>query len=91
MPRSCWRPGSERFAADAARGKWEGRGFRDSRIPGDAEKPANQLLYGGTLPFDDLLAERPVDDEAWNAATTRLGQYALRVWGPLLECQAAHT
>ncbi|WP_446665836.1 exodeoxyribonuclease V subunit gamma [Flexivirga sp. B27] len=85
------RSGSERFAAQWAERKWESSGFGDQRFPGDAEKPAQQLLYGGTIPFDDLLAERPVDDESWNAATSRLGQYALRVWGPLLQHQGAHT
>ncbi|WP_460600307.1 exodeoxyribonuclease V subunit gamma [Flexivirga lutea] len=84
------RPGNDRYAAEAARRKWDSSGFRDSRIPGDAEKPAQRLLYGGIRTFDELLAERPVDDESWNAATSRLGQYALRVWAPMLQHQAAH-
>lgn len=85
------RSGSERVAAEFGRRKWDGSGFGDRRIPGDAEKPAQELLYGGPIPFTDLLAERPVDDEAWNPSTSRLGQYALRVWAPLLQNQAAHT
>ncbi|HWC22889.1 MAG TPA: exodeoxyribonuclease V subunit gamma [Flexivirga sp.] len=85
------RSGNDRFAIEAAKQKWESAGFGERRIPGDGDQPAPQLLYGGTLPFDDLLAERPLDDEAWNAATSRLGQYALRVWSPLLANQGAHT
>lgn len=81
------RSGSERFAAEAAKRKWDSSGFGDRRIPGDGDQAAQQLLYGGTLSFADLLAEPPVDDEAWGPATSRLGQYALRVWSPLLQHQ----
>ena len=85
------RPGNERFAAEAAQRKWDSSGFGERRFPGDGDQPAPQLLYGETLPFADLLAERPLDDEAWNASTSRLGQYALRVWSPLLAHQSAQT
>lgn len=85
------RPGNERFAAKAAQEKWDSSGYGDQRFPGDGDQPAPQLLYGETLSFADLLAERPLDDESWNASTSRLGQYALRVWGPLLANQGPHS
>lgn len=85
------RSGSERLAAEAARRKWESSGFGERRFPGECEKPAQQRVYGGVISFGELLAERPVGDEAWNPSTSRLGQYALRVWGPLLQHQGAHT
>jgi exodeoxyribonuclease V gamma subunit len=40
--------------------------------------------FGQGAPFDCLL-EAPRADESWNEAPHRLGQYAWRLWQPLLE------
>jgi len=84
------RPGNERSAFFAAKKEWEGNGFGQGHFPGEGEAAAPCLVYGEALPLTELLAERPEPDEAWNGSTSRLGQYALRVWGPLLENQGAH-
>ena len=46
----------------------------------------HQLVYGGVVAFDELLAEEPRADEVWEAFSdpTRFGRYARRLWAPLL-------
>nr|WP_279671469.1 exodeoxyribonuclease V subunit gamma [Flexivirga meconopsidis] len=78
-------------AASAARRDWESSGFGDRRIAGEQEDEAQVLIRGGVIDFAALQAERPLPEEAWNAATSRLGQYALRVWSPPLEAQRVVT
>jgi hypothetical protein len=34
-----------------------------------------------------VLLEAPEDDERWGPETTRLGQYAARLWEPLLAAE----
>nr|WP_221185732.1 exodeoxyribonuclease V subunit gamma [Flexivirga oryzae] len=85
------RPGHETSAFFAAKQEWEGRGYGQEHFAGEGEAAAPCLVYGEALPLTELLAERPEGDEAWNGASSRLGQYALRVWGPLLENQGAQT
>lgn len=57
---------------------------RNSPVPGEDAKPAHVRVFGPGAPVDVLLSE-PRPGEAWNTSPTRLGQYAVRVWGPLLE------
>nr|WP_212755578.1 exodeoxyribonuclease V subunit gamma [Flexivirga aerilata] len=78
-------------AAAAARRDWESSGFGERRIAGEQEDEAQVLVRGGVVDFEQLQAERPLPEEAWNAATSRLGQYALRVWVPLLDGQRVVT
>jgi exodeoxyribonuclease V gamma subunit len=41
-------------------------------------------VYGEGAPYE-VLTEPPRDDEQWSNAPHRLGQYALRLWSPLLD------
>lgn len=55
---------------------------------GDADSPAHQLLLGGSVPFDDLLAEPPGEDDTDLGAQpepSRFGALAVRLWAPLLQ------
>jgi exodeoxyribonuclease V gamma subunit len=67
-----------------ARGEWEtAKGFdREDR------DPAHRLVLGGVVPFDDLLASPPRDDEegpGWPAdEPSRFGRYARQLWDGLL-------
>lgn len=69
----------------AARRQWTS-GYK---FDGEDAQPEHELVYGGRLAFDDLLAQRPHDDEqgdGWDAAeTTRFGRYARRLWDGLSE------
>lgn len=85
------RSGNERSASYAAQRYWESSGFAERRIDGEGDKAAPRLVYGEAIPFAELRAERPASDEAWNGATSRFGQYALRVWGPMLDVQRAQS
>ena len=85
------RPNNERAAVAAAERNWDSSGFGQQRFAGECETAAHCLVYGGAIPFAELHVERPEGDEAWNGGSSRLGQYALRVWGPLLEAQGAQT
>ena len=65
----------------AGRGEWES-GYNFDREDRDEE---HQRVLGGVLTFDELLAERPRADEAWeNTEDSRLGRYARRLWDGLL-------
>jgi exodeoxyribonuclease V gamma subunit len=68
----------------AARKQWES-GFR---FEGEDAQPEHELVYGGVLAFEDLLAQLPREDEAgegWDEReTTRFGRYARRLWEGLL-------
>ncbi|WP_168582748.1 exodeoxyribonuclease V subunit gamma [Gephyromycinifex aptenodytis] len=55
-------------------------------IPGEADDRHHVRVYGPNAPLTVLL-ERPRPDESWNTAGTRLGQYALRLWQPILDAQ----
>lgn len=64
---------------------WEGSPFKG--IPGERDLPALALVFGEAAPLADL-GGPPRADELWTPGVpSRLGQYALRIWGPL----AAHS
>lgn len=66
-------PTSAKFAA---REDWEGKSF-----PGENALGPHAYLYGAGSRIEVLL-DRPRPEEAWSGATTRLGQYATRLWAP---------
>ena len=76
-----------RDPADAARKQWES-GFAHE---GEDAQPAHRIAFGAALPFDDLLAQPPRDDErgpGWDESeATRFGRYARRLWAGLLEVE----
>jgi exodeoxyribonuclease V gamma subunit len=50
-------------------------------------EPEHELVLGGRLRFDDLLAEAPREDESgpgWKAHRSRFGRLAVRLWEPVL-------
>ena len=69
----------------AARKQWES-GWK---FDGEDARPEHQLVYGGVLAFEELLAQRPRADEAgegWDEhESTRFGRYARRLWSWRLE------
>ena len=73
---------SRRRAEDwPARQAWETD--RNAPVPGEQDDPAYLVAYGGRASFAEVkgTARR---DERWNDASSRLGQYAVRLWEPLL-------
>ncbi len=73
--------GDVRTADDKARYAWETDEFKG--IPGEQDTPAHVVAYGERAPLSDVLGT-PRPDELWfRGATSRLGQYALRVFGPI--------
>jgi exodeoxyribonuclease V gamma subunit len=76
-----------RAPAAAARSAWESTFTMDNEDK-DLE---HQLVHGGVLALEDLLAAPPGEDEAgpgWDAADpSRFGRYARRLWDPLLAAE----
>ena len=67
-----------------ARKEWETDKFSPTGIPGEDADLAHVRVFGQAAPLECLLTPaRP--DEAWNDEPHRLGQYAWRLWQPLLE------
>ena len=68
----------------AARKQWESAW----KFDGEDEQPEHVLVHGGAIAFDELLAQRPREDEVgdgWDEAeATRFGRYARRLWSGLL-------
>lgn len=54
------------------------------RYPGEDQDPYQVLAWGEVLSFEDLLSMAPQAGEQWNSETTRLGQYAVRMWEGVL-------
>jgi exodeoxyribonuclease V gamma subunit len=68
-----------------AKREWETDPFSPTAIPGEHADAAHVQVYGEAAPLDCLLTE-PRADERWDAEEPhRLGQYAWRLWRPLLE------
>ena len=66
-----------------ARAAWE-TSDRAGAVPGEQDDPAQVRLHGRRAPIDVLLTP-PRPDERWVAGEgTRLGQYARRLWTPVL-------
>ncbi|HWB71633.1 MAG TPA: exodeoxyribonuclease V subunit gamma [Egibacteraceae bacterium] len=71
----------------AARRAWES----EHGNQGEDREPEHQLVLGGVVSLDDLLAAPPRDDErgeGWEAdEPTRFGRQARRLWTGLLACE----
>jgi exodeoxyribonuclease V gamma subunit len=74
-------------AEAAAREEWDG----DYNRAGEAADPSHVLVFGRDLPFDELGADGPRDDERGPgrepAEATRFGRYAMRLWADLLDVE----
>jgi exodeoxyribonuclease V gamma subunit len=75
-------------AADAARDEWESTW----KFEREDREPEHQLVFGGVLSGDDILALAPLSDEAGDGwamtEDSRLGRLARRAWDGLLEREA---
>ncbi|QNN55135.1 exodeoxyribonuclease V subunit gamma [Nocardioides mesophilus] len=67
-----------------ARREWETDRYSATGIPGEDADPSHVQVFGEHAPLECLLTE-PRADEQWNGEQHRLGQLALRLWGPLLD------
>ncbi len=67
-----------------ARREWETDRYSPTGIPGEDADPAHVQVFGEHAPFECLLTP-PRADEHWNDERHRLGQYARRLWQPLLD------
>jgi len=67
-----------------ARKEWETDRFSPTGIPGEDADLAHIQVFGQAAPLECLLGQ-PRQDESWNDEPHRLGQYAWRLWQPLLE------
>ncbi len=86
-------PGNDWERSGAAWRTWHG----SDRVPGEQKDAYHELVWGPALPLRPdttlppeqqrgLLLDPPREDEWWSSVQqTRLGQYALRVWAPLLQ------
>ena len=91
LPLAC--EASAAYAEAAAKGEDAEAAGRDAwesgwRIPKEDQQPEHVVVFGDVIAFDDLLDERPREDEQGNgwdeAEPTRFGRYARRLWTPLL-------
>ncbi|MGH9154225.1 MAG: hypothetical protein ACRD03_17980, partial [Acidimicrobiales bacterium] len=73
-----------RDARRAAAGEWS----TDWELSREDVELEHQLVLGGVLTLDRVLAAAPCDDEAGDGwagdEDTRFGRYARRLWDPLL-------
>ncbi len=62
---------------------WETDRFSPYGVPGENADASHVQVFGEAAPLDTLLT-KPRADEDWNDEGHRLGQYAWRLWEPLL-------
>jgi exodeoxyribonuclease V gamma subunit len=68
-------------AGDDPRKAWE-----SAKFPGEDADPEHELVLGGRLAYDELTAAPNRADERWDVdETRRFGQWARRLWDPVLE------
>jgi exodeoxyribonuclease V gamma subunit len=77
------RRGREIDPVEKASKAWQTDRFSAYGIPGEDADVSHVQVFGESAPIDVLLAE-PRSDESWNGERHRLGQYAWRLWEPLL-------
>ncbi|WP_122262977.1 exodeoxyribonuclease V subunit gamma [Ornithinimicrobium cerasi] len=64
--------------------EWQTSDTFEKAFPKEQDDPSWSYVHGGAVPLNDLLGT-PRDDERWTPGVeSRLGQLALRVWGPVL-------
>ena len=63
--------------------EWETDRFSPFGIKGEDADPSHVQAFGEGAVFEVLTAP-PRDDESWSNESHRLGQYAVRLWSPLL-------
>jgi exodeoxyribonuclease V gamma subunit len=83
---AAWAESAPAGRVQACRAQWE-----PQNDLGENRDPEHQLVLGGVVPFDDLLAPAAMPDEGgggWAAGEpTRFGRYALRLWSGLLAAE----
>jgi exodeoxyribonuclease V gamma subunit len=83
---AAWAESAPAGRAQACRAQWE-----PQNDLGESRDPEHQLVLGGVVAFDELLAADPMPDEGgdgWAAGEpTRFGRYALRLWSGLLAAE----
>jgi exodeoxyribonuclease V gamma subunit len=67
-----------------AKQQWVTDRYSPTGIPGEDVDPAHVQAFGEHAPLECLLTD-PRSDEQWNGERHRLGQYAVRLWQPLLD------
>ena len=85
---AAWAESAPASRAQACRAQWESQNDL-----GENRDPEHQLVLGGVVPFDDLLAAHSVAEEGdgWAAGEpTRFGCYALRLWSGLLAAEEVY-
>lgn len=71
-------------ARNKALREWESSTGSEAPIHREQHSPAHLFVYGDAVPLGAILGE-PQDGESWTrGVTSRLGQFALRVWQPML-------
>ena len=79
LPLAC-RTSAAYVLGGNARSEWE-----SDRFAKEDREPEHELVFGPGLPFGDLLAPHPREDERWDVSeASRFGQYAHRLWDGLL-------
>ncbi|WP_067432552.1 exodeoxyribonuclease V subunit gamma [Nocardioides jensenii] len=77
------RMGDPKDPVEIADREWKTDRDRAFVVPGEHDDPAHVRLYGEQAPIS-VLTGPPRDDERFNDEPHRLGQFAWRVWSPLL-------
>ncbi|MDO5740885.1 MAG: exodeoxyribonuclease V subunit gamma, partial [Ornithinimicrobium sp.] len=71
----------------SAHAKASHAGWVSDRYPKEQDDPSWLRVLGRQIPLDEL-AGAPMDDERWaEGVQSRLGQLALRAWGPLMDAE----
>ncbi|WP_237141344.1 exodeoxyribonuclease V subunit gamma [Serinicoccus hydrothermalis] len=81
-------PGDDRAATLDAVREWRTDDTFDQAFPKEQDDPSRSYVHGGAVPLQEILGV-PLEDERWTPGVEhRLGQLALRVWGPVLSGDA---
>ncbi|WP_298887073.1 exodeoxyribonuclease V subunit gamma [uncultured Serinicoccus sp.] len=77
-------PGDAHAATLDAVREWRTDDTFETAFPKEQDDPSHAFVHGDGVPLRDILGV-PRDDERWTPGVDhRLGQLALRVWGPVL-------
>jgi exodeoxyribonuclease V gamma subunit len=85
----AWAVKRGRNPVDDARKEWESEYDHDR----EDREPEHRLVLGGVATLDEVLADKPRDDETGNGwpsdEVTRFGRYARHLWDPVLDREEA--